>query len=89
MELMRSRTKEFSLAVIKMIMGLKKCYENRMICNQLFRSSTSVAANYRAATRARSDAEFYSKICIVVEEADESLFWLKTKLSKPGSSNSP
>lgn len=43
---------------------------------QLIRSSTSVAANFRAATRARSDAEFYSKICIVVEECDETQFWL-------------
>ena len=44
--------------------------------NQIIRSSSSVAANFRAATRARSDAEFYSKICIVVEECDETLFWL-------------
>ncbi len=44
--------------------------------NQVIRSSSSVAANFRAATRARSDAEFYAKICIVVEECDETLFWL-------------
>ena len=44
---------------------------------QIMRSSSSVAANYRAATRARSDAEFYAKICIVVEECDETLFWLE------------
>ena len=45
--------------------------------NQMIRSSSSVAANFRAATRARSDAEFYAKICIVVEECDETLFWLE------------
>jgi len=44
--------------------------------NQIIRSSSSVAANFRAATRARSDAAFYAKICIVVEECDETLFWL-------------
>ena len=44
---------------------------------QLSRSASSVAANYRSATRGRSDAEYYSKICIVVEEADETLFWLE------------
>ncbi|MEI7663353.1 MAG: four helix bundle protein [Bacteroidota bacterium] len=44
--------------------------------NQIIRSSSSVAANFRAANRARSDAEFYSKICIVAEECDETLFWM-------------
>jgi len=48
----------------------------RPIVNQIIRSSASVASNYRAATRSRSDAEFYSKICIVVEEIDETQFWL-------------
>jgi len=47
----------------------------RSAINQLIRSSSSVAANFRAATRARSDAEFYAKICIVTEESDETLFW--------------
>jgi len=51
--------------------------EARIIGKQLLRASTSVAANYRAACRARSRAEFYSKISIVVEEADEALFWLE------------
>jgi four helix bundle protein len=48
---------------------------DRPVIHQLTRSSSSVAANFRAATRARSDAEFYSKICVVVEECDESQFW--------------
>ncbi len=51
--------------------------EGRLIGNQLFRSGTSVAANYRAACRGRSKAEFISKLGIVVEEADETLFWLE------------
>ena len=50
---------------------------DRPIINQLIRSSSSVAANYRAATRSRSDAEFYAKMSIVVEESDETLFWLE------------
>ena len=49
---------------------------DRPFVNQLIRSSSSVAANYRSATRGRSDAEFYSKICIVLEETDETLFWI-------------
>ena len=48
----------------------------RSIYKQLIRSSTSVAANFHAAIRARSQAEYYSKICIVVEECDETYFWL-------------
>ncbi len=51
--------------------------EGQVIGRQLLRSATSVAANYRAAGRARSKAEFYSKLCIVVEEADEVVFWLE------------
>ena len=49
---------------------------DRTFVNQLIRSSSSVAANYRSATRGRSNAEFYSKICIVLEETDETLFWI-------------
>ena len=51
-----------------------------IIGDQLLRSATSVASNYRASCRARSQAEFYSKISIVVEEADESQFWLEVLL---------
>jgi four helix bundle protein len=49
---------------------------DRPIVQQIIRSSSSVAANYRSATRGRSDSEFYSKLCIVVEECDETQFWL-------------
>jgi len=56
---------------------LPKTEEARILGKQLLRSSTSVACNYRAANRARSKQEFYAKICIVVEEIDETLFWLE------------
>lgn len=76
-EVFKKRTKEFALKVIELYRELPKNDESRIIGKQLLRSATSVAANYRAACRARSDAEFFSKISIVVEEADESLFWLE------------
>jgi four helix bundle protein len=63
--------------VRKVLLGRDIGPIDRPIVNQLIRSSSSVAANYRAATRARSDGEFFAKICIVVEEADETLFWLE------------
>ncbi|SHN04409.1 four helix bundle protein [Cyclobacterium lianum] len=76
-EAFKNRTKLFALAVIQLFQNLPKTEEARIIGKQLLRSATSVAANYRAACRARSDAEFFSKISIVVEEADESIFWLE------------
>lgn len=76
-EVFKKRTKEFALRIIKLYQHLPKNDEARIIGKQLLRSATPVAAYYRAACRARSDAEFFSKISIVVEEADESLFWLE------------
>jgi len=73
----KDKTKRFALEIIKLCRELPDNREGRLIGNQLFRSSTSVAANYRAACRARSRAEFISKMGIVEEEADESLFWLE------------
>lgn len=61
----------------KVLLGIEIGSIDRPIVNQLIRSSSSVAANYRAATRALSDSEFFAKICIVTEEADETLFWLE------------
>lgn len=72
----RNRTKWFSINLYKTIDVIKKTEMIWSIYKQLIRSSTSVAANFRAATRARSQAEYYSKICIVVEECDETFFWL-------------
>ncbi len=79
-EAFKQRTKQLSIRVIKLFQALPKTDEARIIGKQLLRSSTSVAANYRAACRSRSGAEFYSKISIVVEEADETLFWLEILL---------
>src|SRR4051812_47280541 len=76
-EYMRNRTKEFGVRILKMYPALPKTDEARTVGRQLLRSATSVAANYRAACRARSKAEFFAKLCIVVEEADESLLWIE------------
>lgn len=73
----KNRTKKFCIEVIYLFRSLPKTDEARIIGKQLIRSATSVAANYRAVCRARSEAERFSKLCIVVEEADESLFWLE------------
>ena len=76
-DLMKERTKSFALRVIKLVEALPKSKTADVIGHQLLRSSTSVAANYRAACRARSTAEFISKLGIVEEETDESIFWLE------------
>ena len=74
---LKQRTKLFALRVIKLYQSLSKATVDQVIGKQMLRSATSVASNYRAACRARSNAEFYSKVCIVVEEADETMFWLE------------
>ena len=74
---MKMRTKDFALRVIRMCRALPSTDEAQIIKRQILRSATSVGANYRAACRARSNAEFFSKISIVIEEADETLFWLE------------
>ncbi len=72
---MRVRTKVFAIEVYRIMNSVRLTEVNRIVVKQLLRSATSVAANYSSATRGRSEAEFYSKICIVVEECDETLFW--------------
>jgi four helix bundle protein len=74
---LKQRTKIFALRVIKLVQALPKNSVSKVIGDQLLRSSTAVAANYRAACRARSKAEFIAKLGIVVEESDESVFWLE------------
>jgi len=74
---MLRRTKDFALRVIKLVYALPNTTAGRAIGGQLIRSGTSVAANYRAACRGRSKAEFIAKLGIVEEEADESAFWLE------------
>lgn len=74
---LKDRTKKFALRIIKLVKVLSKDTAGRNISNQVFRSGTSLAANYRAACRARSRKEFIAKLGIVEEEADETMFWLE------------
>ena len=74
---LKARTKSFALRIIKVVDGLPNTRSANVIGNQLLRSGTSVGANYRAACRARSTAEFVAKLGIVEEEADECGYWLE------------
>jgi four helix bundle protein len=74
---LKNRSKAFALRIIKMSDALPKTRAANVITNQILRSATSMAANYRAVGRARSRAEFIAKLGIVVEEADETVFWLE------------
>ena len=76
-EELKERTKKFALEVIKFVEKLPRTKTGNVIGNQLLRSATSIGANYRSACRARSHADFISKISIAEEEADESLYWLE------------
>lgn len=70
------RTKQFAVRIFKLVGALPRTIQGKAEASQLIRSGTSVAANYRAACRARSKAEFVAKLGLVEEEADESAFWL-------------
>ena len=74
---LKARSKQFAIAIIKLFRELPRTEEARILGRQLVRSGTSVAANYRAACRARSKAEFIAKLGVVVEEIDESVFWIE------------
>jgi len=74
---LKRRTKVFGLRVFKLVEALPGNLKGRAIGNQLVRSGTSVGANYRAACRARSRAEFISRLGVVEEEADESAYWME------------
>ena len=76
-EELKQRTKSFALLVTRIVDALPNTVKGRAIANQIMRSATSVAANYRGACRARSRAEFIAKIGVVEEEADETAFWLE------------
>jgi len=76
-EELKRRTKAFAIRIVKLYRSLPKSEEARIMGRQILRAGTSVAANYRAVCRARSKAEFISKIGVVVEEADETVFWLE------------
>jgi len=76
-EEMKARTKKFALRVIRLVESLTNTKTANVIGNQLLRSGTSVGANYRAACRAKSTADFISKLSIVEEETDESIYWME------------
>jgi len=76
-EELKARTKKFGLRIIKLYEELSKTKKGEILGNQLLRAGTSVGSNYRAACRAKSNADFIYKIQIVEEEADESAFWLE------------
>jgi four helix bundle protein len=88
-EQMKQRTKDFAKQVIAFCHQIPRTEEGMLIRKQLFRSGTSVGANYRAACRGRSKADFIAKLGIALEEADESLYWLEilaeTQIVKPAS----
>ena len=74
---LKKRTKRFALRILKLVSALPNTVQGRTVGGQLARAGTSVGANYRAACRGRSKAEFVAKLGIVIEEADESGFWLE------------
>jgi four helix bundle protein len=74
---LKRRTKEFALRILKLVAALPNTIQGRAIAGQLVRAGTAVAANYRAACRGRSKAEFIAKLGTVEEEADESAFWME------------
>ena len=87
-ETLKLRTKKFAVDIILFCDSLKAKKASSVITYQLVKSATSTGANYRAACRARSKKEFFSKLCIVVEEADESEYWLEL-IKETGLSNNP
>ncbi len=74
---LKKRTKRFALRILKLVSALPNTVQGRTVGGQLARAGTSVGSNYRAACRGRSRAEFVAKLGIVIEEADESGFWLE------------
>ena len=76
-EEMKKRTKQFALRVIRCSEALPRSITGKVIAGQLIRSGTSVGANYRAALRARSTPDFINKLGVVLEESDESAYWIE------------
>jgi len=76
-EQLRDRTKAFAVRIVRLYRSLPHSADSQVVGKQLLRCGTSVAANYRAACRGRSRAEWIAKIGLVVEEADETVFWLE------------
>jgi four helix bundle protein len=76
-EALKKRSKKFALEVLALLRTVPRTVESRSISEQLIRSATRTVANYRAACRSRSDAEFVARIGVALEEADESALWLE------------
>lgn len=76
-EALRTRTRQIAIRCIRFVQDMPRTEETSVLKKQLVRSVSSCGANYRAACRARSRAEFYAKLSITIEEADETLFWLE------------
>lgn len=74
---LKNRTKQFTIGILNFAESLDYSIVKKVVVNQITKSGSSVGANYRSACRGRSDAEFLSKMNIVLEEADETLFWLE------------
>ena len=74
---LKSRTKQFALRIIRLFRSLPKSPDAQVIGKQLFRSGTSIGAQYREACRPRSDAEFISKMTSALQELDETSYWLE------------
>ena len=89
---LKERTKQFALRILKVVEAMPRSVSGKILANQMGRSGTAVAANYRAACKARSRAEFVAKLGIVEEEADETIFWLELAAERgslPGSRLAP
>jgi four helix bundle protein len=84
---LKERTIDFSVRLMDFIESLPDTRENRIISNQVLRSSSSVGANYRAARRAKSPKDFINKLKIVEEEIDETLYWLEILKRRKNGSN--
>jgi four helix bundle protein len=78
---LRERGFKFGVDIVLLCRELPDSWDARLVARQLFRAGTSVGANYQAASRGRSDREFIAKLGLVVEEADESVFWLRLLLA--------
>ena len=87
-EALKKRTFEFALRIVYFCRGLRETWEGREFADQIFRSGTRVGANYRAACRGRSHDDFVAKLGHVVEEADESVYWLEL-IAAANASNDP
>jgi four helix bundle protein len=74
---LRDRTKRYAVAIVRFCRAVPRSDEGRIISRQLLRAGTAVGANYRSACRPRSDADFIAKLGLVIEECDETAFWLE------------